>query len=150
MKVKELRKYLFSGAQVKLVLECEKVFVGHANELPYCPYSEYEVNAEGISTALYDNVIRIAISSPVKGIEIPKEFDSYEVPNKVSDRFIQERIPTHVTILDSYVHYMTKETRYSLRIEHLGLFNDRPQEEYAVVSEAELRELYMRGKEKEE
>jgi hypothetical protein len=61
MTVKEIRNYLFSGANIKLVYENKPVFLGYANELPDCPYSEYEVRSEGIHTMLNDNIIRIII-----------------------------------------------------------------------------------------
>ena len=147
MTVTELRKYIFSGAQVKLVRDHMTVYEGYANTLPNCGFGNYIVKDDGICTLNNDNVIRIIISSPSPN-EIPNEFDSYEVPQKVSDRFIKERIPSHVTVLGSYVHSMTKETRYSIRIEHMGLFGNEAQEEYQVVSEDILRDLYERGKKK--
>ena len=64
MTVKELRKYIFSGTDVKLVYKNEKVFCGKANELSDCPYNEYEVCSEGICTAFSDNIIRIIITKP--------------------------------------------------------------------------------------
>lgn len=144
MTVKELRKYLFSGAKVKLIYNLENVFVGYANELPACIFSNYHVNDDSICTILSDNIIRIGISKPED--EIPKEFDSYEVPMTVRDRMIRDRIPIHITIIGEFTHYYTREKRYTIRVESTGLFNAHAEDEYRTVSENELNDFYLRGK----
>ena len=145
MTVKELRKYLFSGAKVKLIYNLESVFEGYANELPTCAFSEYHVNNDSICTVLSDNIIRIGISKPEN--EIPKEFDSYEIPARAADRIIRERIPIHITILGKFIHYYTGESRYNIRVESTGLFDNQSVDEYRTISDKELKDLYLRGKE---
>ena len=145
MTIKELCEYLFSGAKVKLVHEGRDVFIGRANELTDSPYGEYEVNAEGIQT-LSDNIIRISITKP-QSQAFPQEFDSYEVPRKVSDRFIRDKIPIHVRINNCIQHYYSKEKFYSITIETMGLFGDCPEVQHDFVSESILLEMYNMGKE---
>lgn len=137
MTVKEFSKYLFSGAKVKLVDGGIDIFIGRANELTDCPYADYDVNVEGIQT-LSDNVIRISVANSM--LKIPQEFDSYEVPQRCADRMIRPKIPVHITILGSFIHYFTKEKRYSIRIESTGLFDAEAIEEYRTISEKELRQ----------
>lgn len=149
MTVKEIRKYIFSGTPVRLVYDHKTMFAGYANELVDCEYRDSPIKADGICLGNLDSGrdIVIILASLKPKISIPKEFNSYEIPEKEKDRMIQPKIPIHVTVLDELVHYISKDRFYNIRVESKGLSNNYPTIKYRCVIEDELGELYSRGKE---
>lgn len=147
MTVKEIRKFIFSGTPVRLVYNHETVFSGQANQLDECAYKDCHVKTDGICLGIkkpQDIIIVLASLGPK--VSFPKEFDSYEIPDRLKDRMVLDKIPIHVTVLEDLVHHISGDRFYNIRIESKGLFNNHPTIKYRCVIEDEVIEMYNRGK----